>query len=472
MVLLAAVTLACLTFAAAASAEFEESLRLVGLQRTRKCPRTPSPGLRSVHAPRTPAEQAAAGSSDASAYPKASLTFGAPSAVNGGDDDDEYQLAWVDFDGAAQPWGAPVAASTLAAGGALKTVNTFRGHAWRITREPEGVVVLEHVADGGTYTVDVPACAGRRLNGAGGDGGAPDQAQLEAVYGHPIPAAWGDAGPGAGADDGGDGDDGDSGDICATDSPALAACSPASYLSDVAAPGMHVLCVLPTAPGAADAVGAAPTAVATVVVFRDGRRRGRCSASFSIPAEVVHGDDGGTAKELVRFLSFKLGLRWPHGGRWRRNPRRLAPALFGRLGHRVASARAALGGARSLFLMEGGQWVWPGVDIGHTVAVGNLRRENETTIIRTVSLVPKIFEVENFLEPSECVGIIDAAAPRLAKSGVAMKDADAKKAATTEEFRTSKTHFLSSERVPDMRAVERRVQALARRKSPPNTPEH
>ena len=44
--LLAAVTLACLTFGAAASAEFEESLRLVGLPRTRKCPRTPSPGLR------------------------------------------------------------------------------------------------------------------------------------------------------------------------------------------------------------------------------------------------------------------------------------------------------------------------------------------------------------------------------------------------------------------------------------------
>ena len=36
-----------------------------------------------------------------------------------------------------------------------------------------------------------------------------------------------------------------------------------------------------------------------------------------------------------------------------------------------------------------GRWVWPGVAIGHTVAVGNLRRDNETTVIRTLSLVPK-----------------------------------------------------------------------------------
>jgi hypothetical protein len=48
----------------------------------------------------------------------------------------------------------------------------------------------------------------------------------------------------------------------------------------------------------------------------------------------------------------------------------------------------------------------------------------EDTFIKCVSLQPKIFEVHNFLKTEESQAIVAAAKPHVAKSTVALKDAD------------------------------------------------
>jgi hypothetical protein len=44
-------------------------------------------------------------------------------------------------------------------------------------------------------------------------------------------------------------------------------------------------------------------------------------------------------------------------------------------------------------VIEGGQWLWPTVEIGHTVELRGLRFEGDVTTIRTVSMQPAVFEV-------------------------------------------------------------------------------
>ena len=66
------------------------------------------------------------------------------------------------------------------------------------------------------------------------------------------------------------------------------------------------------------------------------------------------------------------------------------------------------------------------------------------TYVRTLSLRPLVVEVENFLNVEEAQHIIARAKPYMAKSGVALKDADIGKAA--KEFRTSSQYFLPTTR--------------------------
>lgn len=73
-------------------------------------------------------------------------------------------------------------------------------------------------------------------------------------------------------------------------------------------------------------------------------------------------------------------------------------------------------------LIEGGQWVWPPGSIG-SIRTASLP-EGKSASIKTLSILPLVFEVENFLEERETNHIIDAAAPHLFKSGVQLKDAD------------------------------------------------
>ena len=68
--------------------------------------------------------------------------------------------------------------------------------------------------------------------------------------------------------------------------------------------------------------------------------------------------------------------------------------------------------------------------------------------------------MENFLNADEAEHIIARAKPHMAKSGVALKDADKGKAA--KEFRTSSQFFLPTVDDPILERVDARVQSLTR----------
>ena len=116
--------------------------------------------------------------------------------------------------------------------------------------------------------------------------------------------------------------------------------------------------------------------------------------------------------------------------------------------------------ARRLLCMEGGQWLWPPVEVGFVHKVKGLTAPDVTTRVVTLSLKPLVVEVENFLDSNENAHIIKRAAPHMEKSGVALKDADKGKAA--KEFRTSSQYFLPTTRDPLLEKVDRRVSWLTR----------
>jgi len=68
--------------------------------------------------------------------------------------------------------------------------------------------------------------------------------------------------------------------------------------------------------------------------------------------------------------------------------------------------------------------------------------------------------VKDFLTVAEAEHIVERALPHMAKSGVALKDADKGKAA--KEFRTSSQYFLPTTRDPVLERVDKRVMHLTR----------
>ena len=82
-----------------------------------------------------------------------------------------------------------------------------------------------------------------------------------------------------------------------------------------------------------------------------------------------------------------------------------------------------------MLALEGGQWFWPPGEPGTVRELPDLTAPGSTTRIVTRSLTPLVVEVENFLNADEAEHIIARAKPHMAKSGVALKDADKGKAA-------------------------------------------
>jgi len=133
-------------------------------------------------------------------------------------------------------------------------------------------------------------------------------------------------------------------------------------------------------------------------------------------------------------------------------------ALFSPSGSRFIHAARALAEPR-LLMMEGGQWVWPTVRIGHTVVLDGLRSPGESTQIRTVSQQPAVFEIENFLKPRESDHMIGRGG-NVFKSGVSLKDVDKGKQA--KEWRTSSQQWLTTDGDTVLYDVDARIQNLTR----------
>mmetsp|Transcript_46834 Transcript_46834/g.69286 ORF Transcript_46834/g.69286 Transcript_46834/m.69286 type:complete len:508 (+) Transcript_46834:49-1572(+) len=130
-----------------------------------------------------------------------------------------------------------------------------------------------------------------------------------------------------------------------------------------------------------------------------------------------------------------------------------------------------------IVIIAGGTWIWPGVRVGfeRTVSLNSFMPSvdfvkkdshktalaaNDTIVLETLSLVPLLLSVKNFLSTDECDHIQTTSEPKMKYSGVSLKDGDKGKAAS--EWRTSQTAFLYSKGDPILEHLDERVARLAR----------
>lgn len=224
---------------------------------------------------------------------------------------------------------------------------------------------------------------------------------------------------------------------------AVETCGARELLSAEAVRGMHAVCVL-------DPVRAGGRA--TLAIFEHMVRQ---PAESPMPTAVMLVPDGALKMQHL-LLALRHRLRMKAKG-----PRYQDPAIFTDGGVRVTSLQGLLKHRPGRFLlMEGGQWIWPPVEVGHVHELTGLVGEGVTTRIATVSLKPLVIEVENFLSEEEANHIIARSSPHMEKSPVALKDADRGKAA--KEWRTSSQMFLPTANDPMLEAIDERVMLLTR----------
>jgi prolyl 4-hydroxylase len=124
-----------------------------------------------------------------------------------------------------------------------------------------------------------------------------------------------------------------------------------------------------------------------------------------------------------------------------------------------------------VILMEGGNWIWPGVRLGFKrnidlltgysiISDGEWTPERNTAEIETLSLKPLVLSVKNFITETECDHIQDIAQPRMEYSSVTLMDKDAGRPAS--DFRTSQSAFVGSADDEIMEALETRTASLTR----------
>ncbi|CAK4113083.1 unnamed protein product [Aphanomyces euteiches] len=112
-----------------------------------------------------------------------------------------------------------------------------------------------------------------------------------------------------------------------------------------------------------------------------------------------------------------------------------------------------------VYVFEGGQFIWPGIRIGHKRVVRNLHGLGDVTM-ETLEMTPLVFSVEEFLRDDEIDVVLNLSLEHLAPSGVTLHDGDEGKPAT--EWRTSTTYWLSSSRHPLVQGIDQRVQDLVK----------
>mmetsp|Transcript_30833 Transcript_30833/g.70737 ORF Transcript_30833/g.70737 Transcript_30833/m.70737 type:complete len:408 (+) Transcript_30833:93-1316(+) len=128
--------------------------------------------------------------------------------------------------------------------------------------------------------------------------------------------------------------------------------------------------------------------------------------------------------------------------------------LFDQYGARLASAEAAKE-AGLVFLFEGGQWLWPPVQVGHV-----RKLPGSGMALETLSVQPLVFRVRGFLQPEECDEIIELGRPNMHESPVTLMDKDKGKAA--KEFRTSTQARAAHTMSPILSRLDQRVANLTR----------
>ncbi|KAJ8557038.1 hypothetical protein ON010_g8927 [Phytophthora cinnamomi] len=114
---------------------------------------------------------------------------------------------------------------------------------------------------------------------------------------------------------------------------------------------------------------------------------------------------------------------------------------------------------RVVFLFEGGQFIWPGIRVGHKTVVKNVAGKGDV-VLETLSMVPLVFSVEEFLKDDEIDVIMNLSVEQLKPSTVTLMDGHENRAAT--DWRTSTTYFLPSDAHPKIEEIDQRVADLTK----------
>ncbi|KAE9077435.1 hypothetical protein PF010_g23511 [Phytophthora fragariae] len=114
---------------------------------------------------------------------------------------------------------------------------------------------------------------------------------------------------------------------------------------------------------------------------------------------------------------------------------------------------------RIVFLFEGGQFIWPGIRIGHKTLVKNTFGRGDL-VMETISMTPLVFSVEEFLRDDEIDVVLELSMPHLAPSGVTLQDGHENRPAT--DWRTSTTYWLESSSHPVVQDIDKRTADLVK----------
>ncbi|POM60197.1 2og-fe oxygenase family protein [Phytophthora palmivora] len=114
---------------------------------------------------------------------------------------------------------------------------------------------------------------------------------------------------------------------------------------------------------------------------------------------------------------------------------------------------------RIVFLFEGGQFIWPGIRIGHKTLVKNTFGRGDL-VLETVSMTPLVFSVDEFLQDSEIDIVLELSMPHLAPSGVTLQDGHENRPAT--DWRTSTTYWLESSSHQVVQDIDKRTADLVK----------
>ena len=167
----------------------------------------------------------------------------------------------------------------------------------------------------------------------------------------------------------------------------LASCDAEDILSSQRVPGMHLLCVVPSASGG----------MLGVAVYRD-MLKGHPAQLLLLPPTLA------AAEHLVAAIEHKLQVPA------RQNPLSQPGALFTDAGIRMKRTRK-LTGMRRAIMTEGGQWLWPPGEVGHVHPLPGLVAPGIETRVVTLSIRPLVVEIENFLTTEEAAHIVARAKP-------------------------------------------------------------
>ena len=169
-------------------------------------------------------------------------------------------------------------------------------------------------------------------------------------------------------------------------------CHPERYLSQHRVKGFHPVCITRTSEDRVEAVA-----------YVDGRNE---TLALQTPYDYT-----ALRNELEKALALE------HITAETEPPNKYPWAAFTPDGSaKIASLDDAVpdevGHSRLILVFKGGTWIWPGIEIGHVQRISGLQGIGSISM-KTLSMLPLVFEMQHFLDTEECEHIQMRSAPHL-----------------------------------------------------------